>query len=109
MKTVIYLFVFVAILCWVGDLKVTFNPFTVKFESGAVVIGWLLIAIGIVFVGYNAHKKSYNEGYQEAFNDAVEVIQGLDPKEVRESEKSVSEVMMDEVTDRLQKDQPTTR
>lgn len=85
MKTTIYILAVILGFCWLSGMKVTFNPFTVKFESLGLAVGWLLIGIGIIFVTFHTGKQFYNRGYKRAFNDAYDVLDEYMSDKLKES------------------------
>ncbi len=86
MKTAIYIIVLIAMVLWVGDLKITLNPFTIKLQAWQMLLAWLLILIGAVIIGYGGYKKAYKIGYNEAMNDAYEVIEEVLTEAKQESQ-----------------------
>lgn len=85
MKTIIYIFAVILGFCLLSGMKVTFNPFTVKFDSLGVAIGWFSIIVGVTFVTFHTAKEYYSKGYNKAFNDAHDVLDEYLSEKIEES------------------------
>ena len=67
MKTILFTAILIIGLLWVGDITITFKPFSVSLPSWYKPVGILLFCLSIAV--YNTGR--YAEGYKHGFDDGV--------------------------------------
>jgi hypothetical protein len=73
-------------LAFAGGMKLTWKPFSLKFEHIFDAIGWILVIAGMACFRYEAHKKGYTEGTNETIEKIEKGINSMIEKQRREEE-----------------------
>lgn len=71
MKEILLIIIASFMLLYIGDTTISFHPFSIKMESWRLVIGFVLIAVGSLFVANNY----YNKGYRDGINKVTDIIE----------------------------------
>lgn len=88
MKELIMIAAFLVAILFVGRVEISFNPFYIRMDGWMNMVGYLLISIGIGFLGYDFYRKGLEEGLEKGFEEGSEfVIQYA--KEKMEEEKKL--------------------
>lgn len=68
MKTAIEIIIFCAVFLYIGNTKITINPFSFKIQYPSLMFGILILGIGLSLIG-NHYK---NEGKKELLKQQIE-------------------------------------
>lgn len=71
MKEILLIIIAAFMLLYIGDTTISFHPFSIKMESWRLVIGFVLIAVGSLFVSSHL----YNKGYMDGTNKVIDIIE----------------------------------
>jgi hypothetical protein len=71
MKEILMIIIASISLLYIGDTTISFHPFSIRMESWRLVIGFILIAVGSLFVVNNY----YNKGYRDGINKVTDIIE----------------------------------
>lgn len=86
MKTTIYIVIFIIAFCYLSKINISFNPFSIKFNTLELGIGWLLLMTGFALVSYNTKKEAiieersenikefYSEGLRDGHKFAIDQV-----------------------------------
>lgn len=70
-ETVLVLAALVFLVLMIGRTEMSLHPFYFRMEGWMSVVGYILIALGFVFLQVD----SYQQGYKKALDDALEMIE----------------------------------
>lgn len=70
MKTILSTIIIIAALLWIGELTITFKPFSISLPGWYKAVGILLFWLSMVVYQSGTKAKLYKEG----FNDGTEYI-----------------------------------
>lgn len=75
MRTILYTILIIAFLLWVGELTVTFKPFSVSlpnwYKAAGILLFWLSMAV--YTIGENA--RGYKEGFDAGIKKCIEILE----------------------------------
>lgn len=75
-----YILLILAFFFILGNIKIEFNPFSIKFLDWWKPIGIILVAIGIIFLVVGYGNKKYAEGLKNGVNQFIEQLQKNEKK-----------------------------
>ena len=78
-------------IAFAGGMKLTWKPFSLKFEHIFDAIGWILVIAGMACFRYESHKKGYTEGATETIEKLEKSIDLMIEKQRREEEENGKE------------------
>lgn len=87
----IVIVLFIVMLFTVGDLKITFNPFTVKMPNYINLIGFVLLMIGFVIIRTNDHNKALKQGFDNGVEMYEKAIKEIITEKTKNKEQSTNE------------------
>jgi len=74
MKTIIIIIIVIAGLIWIGELTITFKPFSISmpgwYKAAGVFLYWLAMAVYSV----GEYSKGYNDGFNKGENLCIDII-----------------------------------
>ena len=73
MKTILFTIICIISLLWVGDLTITFKPFSISLPGWYKALGILLffLSMAVYTIG------EYTGGYEQGFDDGVKKCIGI--------------------------------
>jgi len=74
-KLILYITFIILFFIYLGSVKITFSPFSIRLETWYRSIGWLLLVIGLGFLFYDQRITGYHEGYNDCIKDFKEQIE----------------------------------
>lgn len=74
MKEVFIIISLLVILLFLGDLHISFSPFSVTLPKWHVSVSILLFGIAIGLYSYGNSQIQYDKGYNDAIKDVEEII-----------------------------------
>lgn len=75
MKIFIYIAVFIISFLLIGQIQITFKPFSVSLPYWYRSVGMLLIVVGLLVYNIGELAKGYNEGFREGVKYIVEKVE----------------------------------
>lgn len=73
MKTILFTAIFIICLLWVGDLTITFKPFSISLPGWHKPVGILLFWLSMaVYTGERT--KGYKQGFDDGIKECVEIL-----------------------------------
>lgn len=63
-----------AILCIVGKLEITFNPFSISMPYWYRAIGWFLIWFGAMLLVVGERNNAYKDGFEQGSKITIKII-----------------------------------
>ena len=70
MKLLSYILVVAFLFLLLGRTEIKVNPFSIHIEGWRNAVGWILIIIGTMFLGYDSRKR----GYEQGILDSIEYL-----------------------------------
>lgn len=74
MKTILFTAIFIICLLWVGDLTITFKPFSISmpgwYKPVAILLFWLSMAVYTI----GERTKGYKQGFDDGIKECVEIL-----------------------------------
>lgn len=70
---IISIIIILLAIFYIGDTKITFNPFSFRMDWIAVT-GWLLLIIGISMLQHRSLQKAEIKGYQQGTRDMADSL-----------------------------------
>lgn len=75
MKIFIYIAVFIILFLLIGQIQITFKPFSVSLPYWYRSVGILLIGVGLLVYNIGELAKGYKEGFREGVKYVVEKVE----------------------------------
>lgn len=72
MKELIMLAAFVVVVFLVGRAEISFSPFYIRMDGWMSVVGYLLIGIGLGFLGYDSYERGMEKGFEEGVDHVIQ-------------------------------------
>ena len=76
MKTIIFTIIFIIALLWVGDLTITFKPFSISLPGWHKALGIILFVFAMAVYNIGEYAKGYKHGFDDGVKECIEVIKG---------------------------------
>lgn len=76
MKTIILTIICIIALLWVGDLTITFKPFSISFSGWHKALGIILFVFAMAVYNIGEYAKGYKHGFDDGAKECIEAIKG---------------------------------
>lgn len=76
MKTIIFTITFIIALLWVGDLTITFKPFSISLPGWHKALGIILFVFAMAVYNIGEYAKGYKHGFDDGVKECIEAIKG---------------------------------
>lgn len=74
MKTIIFTIICIIALLWVGDLTITFKPFSISFPGWYKPVGILLFFLSMAVYTIGEYTRGYKQGFDYGIKKCVEIL-----------------------------------
>ena len=74
MKTILFTIIFIIALLWVGDLTITFKPFSISLPSWYKPVGIILFVLAMAVYNIGEYAKGYKHGFDDGIKECVEIL-----------------------------------
>lgn len=74
MKTILFTIIFIIAILWVGDLTITFKPFSISLPSWYKALGILLFFLSMTVYNIGEYTKGYKQGFDDGIKECVEIL-----------------------------------
>lgn len=74
MKTILFTIIFIIAILWVGDLTITFKPFSISMPGWYKVVGILLFWLAMVVYATGEHARGYKQGFDDGIKECIEIL-----------------------------------
>ena len=75
MKTIVFAAIFVIGLLWVGDLTITFKPFSISLPGWHKPVGILLFWLSMAVYTIGERTKGYKQGFDDGVKKCIEILE----------------------------------
>lgn len=75
MKTILFTIICIIALLWVGDLTITFKPFSISMPGWYKVVGILLFWLPMVVYATGEHARGYKQGFDDGVKKCIEILE----------------------------------
>lgn len=79
MKTILFTAILIIGLLWVGDLTITFKPFSVSLPSWYKPVGILLFFLSMAVYTIGEYAKGYKQCFDDGIKKCVEILKKKNP------------------------------
>lgn len=79
MKTILFAAIFVIGLLWVGDLTITFKPFSISLPGWHKPVGILLFFLSMAVYNIGEYTKGYKQGFDDGVKECIEILKKNNP------------------------------
>lgn len=79
METILFTIICVISLLWVGDLTITFKPFSISFPGWYKPVGILLFFLSMAVYTIGEYAKGYKQGFDYGIKKCVEILEKKNP------------------------------
>lgn len=79
MKTILFTIICIIALLWVGDLTITFKPFSVSLPSWYKPVGILLFFLSMAVYTIGEYAKGYKQGFDNGVKECIEILKKKNP------------------------------
>lgn len=79
MKTILFTIIFIIAILWVGDLTITFKPFSISLPSWYKALGILLFFLSMTVYNIGEYTKGYKQGFDDGVKECVEILKKKNP------------------------------
>ena len=73
MKTILFTIICVISLLWVGDLTITFKPFSISLPGWYKPVGIILFVLSMAVYTIGEYTKGYKHGFDDGIKECVEI------------------------------------
>ena len=74
MKTIIFTIICIIALLWVGDLTITFKPFSISLPGWHKALGIILFIFAMAVYTIGEYTKGYKQGFDDGVKKCIETI-----------------------------------
>ena len=74
MKTILFTIIFIIAILWVGDLTITFKPFSISLPSWHKALGILLFFLSMTVYNIGEYTRGYKQGFDDGVKKCVEIL-----------------------------------
>ena len=74
MKTILFTIICVISLLWVGDLTITFKPFSISFPGWYKPVGILLFFLSMAVYTIGEYAKGYKQGFDDGIKNVLKYL-----------------------------------
>lgn len=74
MKIILFTFICIIALLWVGDLTITFKPFSISLPGWHKSLGIILFVLAMAVYNIGEYAKGYNHGFDDGLKECLEII-----------------------------------
>lgn len=74
MKTILFTAIFITCLLWVGDITITFKPFSISLPGWHKPVGILLFWLSMAVYTIGERTKGYKQGFDDGVKECVEIL-----------------------------------
>lgn len=74
MKTILFTIIFIIAILWVGDLTITFKPFSISLPSWYKALGILLFFLSMTVYNIGEYTKGYKEGFDTGIKQCIKIL-----------------------------------
>lgn len=75
MKTILFTAIFITCILWVGELTITFKPFSISLPGWYKVAGILLFWLSMVVYSTGEHARGYKQGFDDGIKKCIEILE----------------------------------
>lgn len=75
MKALLITIASIAVIAYLMEVKIQFQPLKVEFRNVSNGIAWILFVLYIVVYTYSIHKKAYRKGIDDTIQKLVELTE----------------------------------
>lgn len=76
MKTILFTIIFIIAILWVGDLTITFKPFSISLPGWHKALGIILFVFAMAVYNIGEYAKGYKHGFDDGIKECLEAIKG---------------------------------
>lgn len=88
MKTILLSsIILLAIFCIVGEIKITFNPFSISMPCWYRSVGWFLIWFGAILLVVGEQNNAYKRGYEQGYKTTIKILEEKTEEIIKEKTK----------------------
>lgn len=74
MKTIIFTIICIIALLWVGDLTITFKPFSISLPGWHKPVGILLFFLSMAVYTIGEYTKGYKQGFDDGIKNVLKYL-----------------------------------
>lgn len=74
MKTILLTIICIIALLWVGDLTITFKPFSISLPGWHKPVGILLFCLSVAVYTIGEYAKGYKQGFDNGVKECIEIL-----------------------------------
>lgn len=74
MKIILFTFICIIALLWVGDLTITFKPFSISLPGWHKALGILLFFLSMTVYTIGDYTKGYKQGFDDGVKKCIEIL-----------------------------------
>ena len=78
MKTILLTIICIIALLWVGDLTITFKPFSISLPSWYKPVGIILFVLAMAVYNIGEYAKGYKHGFDDGIKKCIETIKAYE-------------------------------
>lgn len=75
MKTILFISICIIALLWVGDLTITFKPFSISLPGWHKALGILLFFLSMAVYTIGERTKGYKQGFDDGVKKCIEILE----------------------------------
>jgi len=79
MKTILFISTCIIALLWVGDLTITFKPFSISLPGWYKPVGIILFVLAMAVYNIGEYAKGYKQGFDYGIKKCVEILEKKNP------------------------------
>lgn len=74
METILFTIICIIALLWVGDLTITFKPFSISLPGWYKPVGILLFCLSVAVYNIGEYTKGYKQGFDDGVKKCIEIL-----------------------------------
>ena len=74
MKTIIFTIICIIALLWVGDLTITFKPFSISLPGWYKPVGIILFVLAMAVYNIGEYAKGYKHGFDDGIKNVLKYL-----------------------------------
>ena len=74
MKTILFTIIFIIAILWVGELTITFKPFSISLPGWYKALGIVLFVLSMALYNVGEYAKGYKHGFDDGIKECLDII-----------------------------------
>lgn len=89
MKTILFISICIIALLWVGDLTITFKPFSISLPGWYKPIGIILFCLSVAVYNIGEYTRGYKQGFDDGIKNVLKYLKKMNKEEFQTKKNDI--------------------